>query len=257
LAGGLALALVGTGCATKKYVAKSLDARVQPVETRVSGTEGKNTDQDKQLADHGKELQELDQDLSRTNERVKDADSKAAAAGEAAQKANESAGNAQKAADNARGLAEKGMERANQVQTTLERAMDAMNRYQMAKTATVLFALNQSKLTDEGKAELDAIAKATEGHQRFVIELQGFTDKTGSVDSNERLSQQRADAVARYLVNEHKIPVRSITTIGSGYASPVGDDKTRAGRAQNRRVEVRLFVPEANSAQSIASGGAR
>jgi outer membrane protein OmpA-like peptidoglycan-associated protein len=254
MAGALTLALAGTGCATKKYVARTVDERVQPVETRVSGTEGKNTDQDKQLADQGKELQELDQDLSRTNERVKDADSKAVAAGEAAQKAGENASKAQTAADNARGLAERGMERANQVQTTLERTMDAMTRFQMAKTTTVLFALSQAKLTDEAKAELDEFAKATEGQQRFVVELQGFTDRTGSIDTNERLSQQRAESVARYLVNERKIPVRSITTLGSGYTSPVGDDKTREGRAQNRRVEVRLFLPEATSAQSIASG---
>ena len=54
--------------------------------------------------------------------------------------------------------------------------------------------------------------------------------------------------------NEHKIPVRSITTLGSGYALPVADDKTREGRKQNRRVEVRLFVPEATQpSNTVAS----
>ena len=93
-----------------------------------------------------------------------------------------------------------------------------------------------------------------EGKDRFVIEVQGFTDKTGSALTNEQLSQARADSVARYLANEHKIPVRAITTLGSGYALPVADDKTREGRKQNRRVEVRLFVPEAGtSSNTIAS----
>ena len=80
-----------------------------------------------------------------------------------------------------------------------------------------------------------------------MIEVQGFTDKTGTADINEKLSQDRAEAAARYLVNQHQIPVRDINMLGSGYASPVGDDKTRDGRKQNRRVEVRLFVPEVNA----------
>jgi len=127
----------------------------------------------------------------------------------------------------------------------IEKNMEAMNKFQMAKTVTVLFPLNQAKLNDDAKAELDEIAKMTDGKERFVIEVQGFTDKTGSALANEQLSQARAAAVSRYLVNEHKVPVRSVTTLGSGYALPVADDKTREGRKQNRRVEVRLFVPEA------------
>ena len=78
----------------------------------------------------------------------------------------------------------------------------------------------------------------------------GFAIKLG----NEQLSQARASSVARYLVNQQKIPVRSITTLGSGYALPVADDSTREGRKQNRRVEVRLFVPEATqSSNTIAA----
>jgi outer membrane protein OmpA-like peptidoglycan-associated protein len=127
----------------------------------------------------------------------------------------------------------------------IEKNMEAMNKFQMAKTVTVLFPLNQAKLNDDAKAELDDIAKMTDGKDRYVIEVQGFTDKTGSALANEQLSQARAAAVSRYLVNEHKVPVRSVTTLGSGYALPVADDKTREGRKQNRRVEVRLFVPEA------------
>jgi outer membrane protein OmpA-like peptidoglycan-associated protein len=124
----------------------------------------------------------------------------------------------------------------------------------MAKSVTILFTVNQAKLNDDAKADLDEIAKMTDGRDRYIIEVQGFTDKTGSPLTNEQLSQARAAAVARYLANEHKIPVRSITTLGSGYALPVADDKTREGRKQNRRVEVRLFVPETTtSSNTVAS----
>jgi len=136
----------------------------------------------------------------------------------------------------------------------IEKNMVAMNKFDMAKSVTVLFTVNEAKLSDDAKAELDEIAKMTDGKDRYVIEVQGFTDKTGSALTNERLSEARADSVARYLVNEHKIPVRSINTLGSGYALPVADDKTRDGRKQNRRVEVRLFVPEAiQSSNTVAS----
>jgi outer membrane protein OmpA-like peptidoglycan-associated protein len=254
MAGAMLLSLAGSGCvATHKYVAKT----ISPVESRVSGTEQKNTDQDKQLADHAKDIDGLSTDLSRTKERVTDADAKAVAAGQAAQRAGERADNAQTAADGAqrsaegaRNLAQRGLQRED----VIEKNMDLLNKFQVAKTATVLFPLNQSKLNDDAKAELDEVAKMTDGKDRFVIEVQGFTDKTGSVVANEQLSQARAAAVARYLVNEHKIPVRMITTLGSGYAMPVADDKTRDGRKQNRRVEVRLFVPEAiTSSSTIAS----
>jgi OmpA-OmpF porin, OOP family len=77
--------------------------------------------------------------------------------------------------------------------------------------------------------------------------VQGFTDKTGSADTNAALSQHRAETVARYLVNEHQIPLHSVAILGSGYAQPAADDKTREGRKANRRVEVRLLLPEVNT----------
>ena len=253
MAGAALMSLVGTGCvATHKYVAKT----VSPVESRVTATEQKNTDQDKQLADHAKDLDSLSTDLSRTKERVTDADAKAVAAGQSAQRAGERADNAQKAADGAQRSAEGAQttaDRSLRRADVIEKNMVAMNTFQMAKTVTVLFPVNQFKLSDDAKAELDDLAKMTEGKDRYVIEVQGFTDKTGSALGNEQLSQARAASVARYLANEHKIPVRSITTLGSGYALPVADDKTRDGRKQNRRVEVRLYVPESTTSSSTVA----
>jgi outer membrane protein OmpA-like peptidoglycan-associated protein len=235
-----ALSLLGTGCATKKYVAQT----VAPIDARVTGTETKNTEQDKMIADHGKSIEEMDRGLSRTREQLKDTDSKAVAAGEAAAKADQKADGAWKAADGAKSLAQQGLDANAQ----LARTVDAMNKYQVLKSETVLFNFNQAKLTDDAKSQLEELAKSTDGLDRYVIEVQGFTDKTGTMTANERLSEMRAQEVARYLANEYKIPVRSISMLGSGYALPVADDKTRDGRKLNRRVEVRLFVPETATA---------
>lgn len=249
MAGALALVLVGTGCATKKYVQQT----VAPVETRVTDAEGKLTAQDSKLNEHGTHLDTLDTSVSRANERIGDVDSKATAAGEAAQRAGQRADAAQQSADGARTLAQQANTKADEVEKNLTAKLDASNRYQMIASETVLFTVNQYKLSDEAKAKLDEIASRTKEHGRYIIEVQGFTDKTGSADSNVVLSNRRAEEVTRYLVNEHMVPLRTINTIGSGYALPVADDKTRDGRKMNRRVEIRLFVPEGGASNQVAT----
>src|SRR5258706_15403006 len=77
----------------------------------------------------------------------------------------------------------------------------------------------------------------------YVVEVSGFADATGSVARNRALSQRRADAVIRYLVENHQIPLRRIVTpYGFGETNPVADNKTREGRTENRRVEVKVLV---------------
>lgn len=255
MTGALALSLVGTGCATKKYVAQT----VAPIETRVGNVETKNTEQDKALADQRKDLdkqiEEVGTDLSRTKERLTDVDGKATAAGQAAAQANQAAaqanqaaGGAQRAADGARSFAEQGLNR-------VEQTMTAMNKWDMTKSATVLFSVGQATLSKDTKEALDEFAGNVSGLERYQIEVQGFTDKSGPASLNDSLSEARAQAVARYLATDHKIPVRSISMLGSGYALPVADDKTRDGRKQNRRVELRLYVPQAG-AGTLAQAGA-
>jgi len=251
IAGVVALTLMGTGCATKKYVAKT----VSPVEQRVTGTEGKNTEQDKQIAAQGQQIEEADRDLSRTKEKLSDTDAKATQAGQAAAAADQKAGAAQQSADGARQAADGAKSFAEDGINRLGQTMDAMNKYQMVKSETVLFAVNQDKLTTDGKAQLDELSKQVSGLNRYIIEVQGFTDKTGSPVYNDTLSERRAQAVARYLANQYQIPVRNISMLGSGYAQPVADDKTRDGRKQNRRVEIRLWVPSNESAKNVSSGG--
>jgi len=250
MAGAVAVSLLGTGCATKKYVAKS----IAPVEQRVTGTETKNAEQDKTIASQGSEIQELDTSLSRTKEKLSDVDNKATQAGQAATAAGQKADSAQQAAntaqqsaDNTKMFAEQGIDR-------LGRTIDGMNKFDMAKSETVLFQVNRWTLTPEGKDQLSELAKQASGMDRYVIEVQGFTDKSGSASYNDILSQHRAEEVARFLTNEYKIPVRAITMLGEGYAQPVADDHTRDGRKQNRRVEVKLWVPEASNAKTLPAG---
>ena len=253
--GALALSLLGTGCATKKYVAKT----IAPVEQRVGANEvkndAKNTDQDKQLTTHTSEIADLDRDASQTKEKLRDTDAKATQAGEAAKLADQKAGAAQQSADSAKQAADGARTFAEQGLTKLDQSMQAMNKFQVLKSDNILFDFNRDTLTKEGKAQLDELAQQASGMDRYVIELQGFTDKSGSTTYNETLSEARVQTVARYLANEHQIPVRSITMLGAGYARPVADDKTREGRKMNRRVEVKLWVPESQSGKTVASSG--
>jgi OOP family OmpA-OmpF porin len=253
LVGALIVSLAGTGCATKKYVAKT----VAPVEQRVTGTESKNAEQDKQIASERTDLTELDRDLSRTKEKVTDVDTKATQAGVAAQAADQKAVGAQTAADGAQRSA---VEAKRFAETGLDRMgqkVEAMNTFQMAKTVTVLFAVDKATLTPEAKQQIDDLAKQASSTDRYVIEVQGFTDKTGSAELNNELSERRAQAVARYLANQSNIAVRHITMLGQGYAQPVADDKTAEGRKQNRRVEVKLWVPEASAEKTVATVGSQ
>ena len=251
--GALALSLLGTGCvATHKYVAKT----VAPVEQRVGAAEAKNTDQDKQLAGHTTEIADLDKDASQTKEKLRDVDAKAMQAGEAAKMADQKAGVAQQSADGAKQSADGARTFAEQGLNKMDQTVQAMNKFQVAKEEAVLFDFNKDTLTAEARAKLDEIAQQTAGMDRYVIELQGFTDKSGSLTYNETLSEARVQAVARYLANEHQVPVRSISMLGAGYARPVADDKTREGRKMNRRVEVKLWVPQSQSSKTVASNGA-
>jgi outer membrane protein OmpA-like peptidoglycan-associated protein len=250
MTGALAFSLLGTGCvATHKYVAKT----IAPVEQRVGGTEAKNTEQDQKLTAQGGQLEAVDRDLSSTKERLTDTDAKATAAANAARQANDAAiqadgkaQGAQQAADGAKGFAMQAQQNVDH----LGRNVDGMMKYKMAKSGMVLFGLGQKTLDADAKSSLDDFAKSVDGQDRFVIEVQGFTDKTGGAAFNEPLSQERAEAVARYLANQHNVPLHNVTLLGSGIAP--GDQKTRDERKMSRKVEFRLLLPEVGSATTTA-----
>jgi outer membrane protein OmpA-like peptidoglycan-associated protein len=121
--------------------------------------------------------------------------------------------------------------------------ISALDDYVPQDTASVNFRVSSAVLTVDGKAKLDAIATKALNAKGYVLEVTGFADSTGNTERNRVLSQRRADSVIRYLVEQHQIPLRRIITpYGFGESNPVADNKSRDGRAQNRRVEVKVLV---------------
>jgi outer membrane protein OmpA-like peptidoglycan-associated protein len=128
------------------------------------------------------------------------------------------------------------------VNATNER-ISALDDYEPQTVSAVNFKIGSAVLLPDAKTKLDDIATKALNAKGYVLEVSGYTDTTGSVQLNRMLSQRRADAVIRYLVENHSIPLRRIVTpYGYGESHPVADNTSREGRAENRRVEIKLLV---------------
>jgi outer membrane protein OmpA-like peptidoglycan-associated protein len=231
--GVAAAMLIGTGCATKKHVRQV----IAPVEARVGSVEKKTTD-------HASAIGEIENNVSRVDERAMDADKKAVAAGQAASQAQLRADAAAGKADAAQGRADQANQLAESTRARIGSLVENLDNYKLVSTDSILFGLNKHALTDEGKAQLDAAVEKIRGAKNYVLEIQGFTDKTGSASTNLALSQRRADSVVRYLTVQHNLPLRKISVLGIGEDDPNADNKTREGRKQARRVELKVFALE-------------
>ncbi len=210
--GGLLLG----GCATKKYVAETVD----PVKAKVD-QQGTTLEQTRQ------ELDKTNTQLSATTEKANSADSRA---GEAINKAN----TADQKADAA-------STKADQIKGELKNQIANLDDYKPVAEATVQFKFNSDQLSKEGKEQLDRLVAEHGTLKRYFVAVEGFTDRSGPEDYNLALSRRRADRVVNYLVSEHTIPVYRIQLIGLGKAKPADDGKGRSARAKNRRVEVTMF----------------
>lgn len=127
--------------------------------------------------------------------------------------------------------------------TMANERISALDDYDVQETVVVNFKVNSAVLSPEAKQELDALATKAMSAKGYVIEVAGHTDSTGSVSKNFQLSQQRAESVVQYLAVTHKIPLRRfITPMGYGKTEAAADNTTAAGRAQNRRVEVKMLI---------------
>lgn len=202
------------GCATKKYVAQTVD----PVNAKLSEV-------DKNQQNTQKQLEGDEPKISAADEKATSADSRAT---------------------DAIGRADAASKKADQVRADLRNELNDrianLDDYKSAGTATVLFKLNSSELSDEAKQQLDQLTTGQAASlKRFFVAIQGFTDKSGTVDYNLQLSRRRAEAVQTYLVAQHNIPVYRIQIVGLGKDKPLNEQKTRDERKQNRRVEVTLF----------------
>jgi outer membrane protein OmpA-like peptidoglycan-associated protein len=196
---------------TDLRTAMSVEARANPLEERASAAEGR--------------ISEVEQNAQKLSGQLD----------ELAAISNAARGGAKAAQDTA-DAAVAGVNATND-------RISALDDYVPQETAAVNFRVGSSVLNTDSKAKLDAIATKALNAKAYVLEVTGYADATGSTARNRALSQRRADAVITYLVEQHKIPLRRIVTpYGFGELDPVADNKTRTGRAENRRVEVKMLV---------------
>jgi len=134
-------------------------------------------------------------------------------------------------------------DRANAGVSAANDRIAAIDDYELKDSATVLFKVNSAVLSPEGMASLDLLAQKITAQEGYFIEVTGYTDVTGTEEKNLNLSQNRANAVVKYLALSNKVPLRRIITpFGYGELYPAADNTTPEGREQNRRVEVKVLV---------------
>ena len=133
-------------------------------------------------------------------------------------------------------------EARNEVRVANER-ISALDDYDVQDAVTVNFRVNSAVLSPQAKQQLDALAEKAINAKMYMIEVGGYTDSSGGEAKNFILSRQRAESVVQYLTVNHKIPARRfVSPMGYGKTDAKADNKTAAGRAQNRRVEVKMLL---------------
>ena len=133
-------------------------------------------------------------------------------------------------------------EARSEVRVANER-ISALDDFDVQENVAVNFRVNSAVLSPDAKRQLDDLAQRAMAAKGFMIEVAGHTDSTGSEAKNFRLSRARADAVVQYLAVTHKIPLRRfVTPMGFGKTESVAENTTPTGRAQNRRVEVKIIL---------------
>lgn len=219
-------------------MATAMDSRVIPVETRLGESETRLAQSEENALKMSGQVSELA------------AISNSARGGaKAAQETADSALDSAKMANREAEVAKDGVRTANE-------RISSLDDFETKSLVTVNFKFGSATLTPEAKASLDKLAEIAKNEKGFVVEVTGFASADGAAEANRILSQHRADAVIRYLADNQSIPLRRfITPFGYGKNRPIADNKTREGRVQNRRVEVRILVSKALAqTTSIAAG---
>jgi len=217
-----ALAVGGsTACATKQFVRTS----VGEVNDKVDAL--------------GKSLEETQERTRKNEARIAEVDSKADGAAQSAAQANQAASQANSAA-----LA------ANANATAVGVHADAIEKASKRIVFEVVlsedegnFKFNKSDLPDEAKAKLDQMIQAIKADPKGAyFEIEGHTDNVGDKKYNEHLGLERAESVKRYLYEQHQIPLHKMNVISYGEEKPVAPNNTKSGRAQNRRVVIKVLA---------------
>jgi outer membrane protein OmpA-like peptidoglycan-associated protein len=119
----------------------------------------------------------------------------------------------------------------------------ALSDYDVKGQATVKFAVSSSKISPEDQEQLKQLAQSAESLKGYIVEVMGYADSTGNAEMNTKLSEDRAKAVITYLVQQGDVPIRHIVAPGAmGEYGAAAPNETKAGRAENRRVEVKILV---------------
>ena len=214
----LAVAVAATiGCTTKNYVREQTTPLIN-----------KTNELDDLTAKNSKDIKDVDQraqaGIQAVQAKAAEVDQKALAAGSEADKAQLSANSATQRVD------------------VLTNAVINLDNYRPVVETAVHFGFNKDNLTPEAREAIDQLATSVASTKGYIITVEGATDSVGSAEYNYDLSQRRANAVIQYLAAEKSVPAYKIYLIGLGKDKPVDTNKTRDGRAKNRRVDIRLMT---------------
>jgi len=214
----LACSMAATvGCTSKNYVKQQTTPLIN-----------KTNELDDLTAKNSKDIKDVD---ARAQAGIQAVNQKTADVEQKAQAANQNATSAQQVAD-----------AANNRVGVLTNTVANLDNYHAVAETSVKFGFNRDNLTPEAKQALDQLAGSIANTKGYIIALEGNTDSVGSADYNYGLSQRRADSVIQYLASKYNVPAHKIYVIGLGKDKPVETNKTKAGRADNRRVDVRLMT---------------
>jgi len=212
---------VAPACATKKFV-----------RTEVGQVNDKVTTL-------GKSLEETQERVRVAEQKIGEVDTKAAQAGQAAQVADKNAQVAQQTGTQAMEVGKQAVAKAEAVEASTKKLIfETVLTDDQAK-----FKSGIAKLSDEAKAALDQMVAQVKSQKSAIwVEIEGHTDNVGDAAYNERLGLERAEAVKRYLYEQHQVPLHKMNAISFGEEKPVQDNKTRANRSQNRRVVIKVLA---------------
>jgi outer membrane protein OmpA-like peptidoglycan-associated protein len=156
--------------------------------------------------------------------------------------ANAAQTSANQAGATAEAAGEVGVIDAADIQMVNQRVSD-LGDYKTVAEAGIYFPVDGSTLDDAAKADLDTLAAAVSSANGYLIEIAGYASSTGTAKQNQKLSEDRAAAVADYLRSKDNIPMRRIIApAGYGASHPAAENTDAQGRAQNRRVDVKVLL---------------
>ena len=215
---------VAPACATKKFVRTEVGNVNGKVDT-LTGT-----------------VEETQERTRRNEERIGAVDQKAEAAGKSATEARAAADAAATAAKEFAKDADTKVTTVNNRVNVVEAASRRLIYEVTLSEDQGNFAFNKTTLPDEAKARLDKMVADLKADPKGIfIEIEGHTDNRGTPEVNEKIGLERAEAVKRYLYEQHQVPLHKINVISYGEEKPVAPNNTRDGRAQNRRVVIKVL----------------